>query len=157
MLEKWVTSWVKSWYFQENSELTQYDAYTWLRNSLINTNNVTNPNDINKSKIENNLREVAKLQSSASKYASITRREFLDIASKYLVLDTKKVNISITYKDLTEEENKLANYIFNQNITWKDDFWNSYFQPDKKITRWEWAYMLSTIFKNYSSVYVTLK
>jgi hypothetical protein len=44
------------------------------------------------------------------------------MASKYLVLDAKNINISIVYKDLTEEQNKIANYIFNQNITWKDDF-----------------------------------
>jgi hypothetical protein len=59
---------------------------------------------------------------------------------------------------LSEEQNKVANYIFNQNTTWKDDFWKSYFQPDKKITRWEWAYMLSTTLNNhYSSIYLTLK
>jgi hypothetical protein len=157
MLEQWVASWIKSWYFQENSELTQYDAYTWLRNSLININNVTNSKDVNKSKIENNLREVANLQKWASKYTTITRWEFLNIATKYLILDTKNVNISIIYKDLTEEQNKIANYIFNQNTTWKDDFWKSYFQPDKKITRWEWAYMLSTTLNSSSSIYLTLK
>lgn len=158
MLEQWFISWIKSWYFQENSELTQYDAYTWLRNSLININNATNPNESNKSKIESNLREVASLQKWASKYTTITRWEFLNMASKYLVLDMKNVNVSIVYKDLSEEQNKVANYIFNQNTTWKDDFWKSYFQPDKKITRWEWAYMLSTTLNNhYSSIYLTLK
>jgi hypothetical protein len=156
MLEKWVASGVKSWYFQENNELTQYDAYTWLRTSLISTNNATSPSDINKGKIENNLREVAKLQNSASQFTTITRKEFLDIAIKYLVLDTKKVSVSITYKDLTEEENKMANYIFSQNTTWRDWF-EQYFQPNKKITRWEWAYMLSTLFKQYWNVYLTLK
>jgi hypothetical protein len=78
---------------------------------------------------------VAKLQTSASKYDTITRKEFLDMAGKYLIIDTKNVNITITYKDLNEEENKLANYIFNQNTTWKDDFGQTYFQPTKKITR----------------------
>ncbi|MDR1987535.1 MAG: hypothetical protein LBQ24_01910 [Candidatus Peribacteria bacterium] len=89
---------------------------------MINLNNTTSPSDANKSNVENNLREVAKLQKTASNYEPITRLEFLTLASKYLIIDAKEVKISITYKDLTEEQNKIANYIFNQNNTWKDDF-----------------------------------
>ncbi|MDR0771618.1 MAG: hypothetical protein LBF15_00685 [Candidatus Peribacteria bacterium] len=115
--------------------MTQYDAYTWLRNYLINLNNATSPTSSNKSKVENNLREVARLQSTVSKYEAITRLEFLNLASKYLIIDAKDVAISIKYKDLTDEQNKLANYIFNQNTTWKDDFGQIYFQPEKRMTR----------------------
>ncbi|MDR2639817.1 MAG: hypothetical protein LBC61_00285 [Candidatus Peribacteria bacterium] len=89
---------------------------------MINLNNTTSPSNANKSNVENNLREVAKLQGIASKYEPITRLEFLTIASKYLIIDAKEVKVSITYKDLTEEQNKIANYIFSQNNTWKDEF-----------------------------------
>lgn len=155
-IEAWVATGLKAWYFQENNELTQYDAYTWLRNYLINLNNTTSPSDANKSNVENNLREVAKLQKTASNYEPITRLEFLTLASKYLIIDAKEVKISITYKDLTEEQNKIANYIFNQNNTWKDDFWQTYFQPEKRITRGEWTYLISSL-SNSPNIYVTLK
>jgi septum formation topological specificity factor MinE len=104
---------------------------------LINLNNTTDPSNANKSQIEQNLREVATKQKEASKYTYITRRDFLNMASKYLLIDTKQVNITVNYKDLTEAENKIVNYIFNQSVTWKDDFGQTYFQPDKKITRGE--------------------
>ena len=43
----------------------------------------------------------------------------LKLAYNYLVFD-KSNDISITYKDLDETENKFANAIFNQKDTWKE-------------------------------------
>jgi hypothetical protein len=57
---------------------------------------------------------------------------------------------------LTEEQNKIANYIFSQNNTWKDEFWQTYFQPEKRLTRWEWAYLLSSL-SSSPNIYLTLK
>ncbi|MDF1682696.1 MAG: hypothetical protein P1U46_03020 [Patescibacteria group bacterium] len=53
---------------------------------------------------------------------------------KYMVFD-QNTNITINYKDLDESENKLANAVFSTNNTWKDNFGQSYFQPENNITR----------------------
>lgn len=155
MIEDWVTTWVNKWYFLQDRNLTEKDAYTWIKNSLVNLENQTVDNNT-KNKINNNIKEVENKIEKASKYNSITRMQFLALNYKYLVFNTNNTN-TISYKDLTEEENKIANTVFSTNNTWKDQFWSSYFQPDNTITRWEWAYLISTIFKNYDNNYLTLK
>jgi hypothetical protein len=71
----------------------------------------------------------------SSKNETITRKEFLEKSYKYLVLKNPNLNHLKTYKDLDSELNKKASALFNKNITWKDKFGKSYFQPKKKITR----------------------
>lgn len=155
-LEQWITSWISKWYFLENRELTEYDAYTWIENSL-NELKVQNIDQSTKNTITTNLKEIDSKQKSASKYNTITRWQFLALTYKYLIINQSNVELTKTYKDLSEDENKIVNYIFNKNITWKDQFGDSYFQPKLKITRWEWAYMLSNIFNNYTNNFLTLK
>lgn len=155
MIEKWVVTWINKWYFLENKDLTEYDAYLWIKNSLISLNSQSGGTNT-KDTINKNLQEVNTKLNSVSKYNSITRWEFLALNYKYLIINPNTVEISKTYRDLTETENKLANYVFNKN-TWKDQFGDTYFQPTKNITRWEATYMISTIFNNYSNKYLTLK
>lgn len=156
MLANWVVSWIKSWYFEQDKDLNEHDAYSWLINSLEDLKTQT-ANTWTIAKLEKNISEVKSQQKSASLYAGITRKQFLDLSYKYLILDWVNVNVTINYKDLTEQENKIANYIFNSKTTWKDEFGNYYFQPDKNMTRWEWAFMLATVFNNYSNKTLTLK
>lgn len=144
MIEDWVVTWINKWYFLQDRDLTERDAYTWIKNSL------------QKIDTDNNLREVIQKEKSASKYKTVTRWQFLALSYKYLVFD-ENIQITRTYKDLDENQNKIANSIFNQNTTWKDQFGESYFQPKDTITRWEWAYLLSKVFENNSNKYLTLK
>lgn len=155
MIEKWVVNWINKWYFLENRDLTEYDAYVWIKNSLASLN-TQNSDAWAKTTIKNNIQEVNTKLNSASKYNSITRGQFLALNYKYLIINQTNVEIVKTYRDLNETENKLANYVFNKN-SWKDQFGDTYFQPTKNITRWEATYMLSTIFNNYSNKYLTLK
>jgi len=156
LLEKWVIDWIKKWYFQEKSQLKEYDAILWIKKLLIDMND-----DLEylaqKTEIENNLREVKKLSSSASKFDLISREKLLELSYKYLILDKKANWISIEYKDLENNQNAVANVIFSKSTTWKDKFWDNYFRPEAKVTRWEWAYMLSQVIQKNEQVLLTLK
>ncbi|MDD2907327.1 MAG: M23 family metallopeptidase [Candidatus Gracilibacteria bacterium] len=155
MLEKGVANGINKGYFLENKDLTEYDSYLWIKNSLTLLNNQTNDNNV-KDKITTNLKEVNTKITSASKYNTVTRGQFLALNYKYLIINQTSVVKDKLYRDLTDDENKLASYVFN-NTTWKDQFGETYFQPTKNITRGEATYMLSTIFNNYSNKYLTLK
>jgi alpha-N-acetylglucosamine transferase len=65
---------------------------------------------------------------------SITRQEFLDITTKYLVFNDNNYS-DINYRDLDAESNKKASKVFDLNNTWKDQFGQNYFRPNEKITR----------------------
>jgi len=156
MLEEWLVDWINKWYFLEKRELTKYDWLSWIRNTLIHMNE--NPQYFTKKKeIEKNLREVYNLRQKASKFTSINRKELLDLTYKYLVFDKNNNWFTREYLDLKNNENIAANKIFYKNNTWKDKFWEKYFRPNIKVTRWEWAYLLANIMKNNKQVFLTLK
>lgn len=156
LLEKWIVDWINKWYFLQNRELTEYDSLSWIRKTLITMNE--DPQYITKkSNIEKNLKEVYNLRQDASHFTSISRKELLELTYKYLVFDEWNSWISRTYKDLKNEENQIANQVFYKNNTWKDKFWENYFRPDTKITRWEWAYLLTNIINKNEEVFLTLK
>lgn len=156
LLNKWIVNWINKWYFQENNELTEYDALSWIRNTLINMNEDSEYYS-QKSQIEKNLKEVYNLRLTSSHFITIEREKFLDLNYKYLVLNKSNSSITIKYKDLDDEVNKMANLVFDSNNTWKDKFWVNYFRPNTKITRWEWAYMLKTIIQKNAQVLLTIK
>lgn len=156
LLKEWIVNWIYKWYFQENKELKEYDALSWIRNTLISMNEDNNYYS-QKKQIEQNLRDVYNLRLQASKYNTIDRTQFLELTYKYLVLNKNKINISIKYKDLDEKANQYANWIFDKNNTWKDKFWNNYFRPEIKITRWEWAYMISQAINKNNQILLTTK
>lgn len=154
MLEKWVATWINKWYFLENRELSEYDSYLWVKNSLEALKNQTNDSKV-KEKIASNIIDIESKQKNSSKYNYIDRWQFLALTYKYLVLNSEINDVNKKYKDLNETENKLASYVL-WNKTWKDQFWETYFQPEKIITRWEATYILSNIFSNYNNKYLTL-
>jgi hypothetical protein len=66
-------------------------------------------------------------------------------------------NWNISYRDINNEiEEKLEN-IFDEDITWKDKFGKSYFRPDSKITRWEWAFFLSQTMEKQADTTLAMK
>ena len=155
MLQKWIVNWIKSWYFLEKRDLQQKDAFVWIKNALLSMQNNSNNNETT-NKINNNLAEIEKAIKYSSKYKTITRQDYLNITYKYLVFD-KNNSSEISYRDIDKEtSNKLSN-IFDNNTTWKDKFGKNYFRPDKKITRWEWAYFLAQSLDKISHSYLTLR
>ena len=154
MLEAWVVWGTKKWYFMENNELTQKDALIWIENTLLKIKEKsTNPNT--RAQISKKIIEIQK--DKDRKYLKITRKKFLEKAHKYLVINDQDTGISIEYQDLVGVDNKKANTIFDKDNTWKDKFGERYFQPNQKITRWEWAYLLSKAMKKTGDLYLTLR
>lgn len=133
------TSDLKQWYFLEKRAMTEKEALVWIKDSLkaikkdIIDKNIIAIIDLNIQNIE---------KENVSSFNPITRKDFLDKAYKYLVFN-KSTQVSITYRDLEKEDNNKANTLFNKNNTWKDKFWENYYQPNQQITRWEWAYIIS--------------
>jgi len=130
-LMSWVTDGIDRWYFLEDRELTKYDAKRWLLSAME----------------ENGASEQEKkyLQEiEMSKYEKVTRKEFLILAYTYLWDDWDTWYAQVAeYKDMEEEDEKLVGAVLWNNYKWKDNFWEKYFQPDKRITRGEAAYMLT--------------
>jgi hypothetical protein len=153
MLKTGIVDGINKWYFLEKRELNQSDALTWIKNSLVVMKDSTWDNIIRK-KIDTNITLLEK--ENPSKYSSITRKDFLEKVYNYLVFDNN-IEISINYKDLDDTYNKKANTVFDEENTWKDQFWKIYYRPEKSLTRWEWAYLLSSLFQRSEKSFVTLK
>lgn len=155
MLKKWVVNWVDRWYFLENRELSQRDAFIWIENALIKMKNDTHDSNLIK-KIDSNLSQINNVKPFTSKYSTITRKDFLDLNYKYLIFE-KNSSLTLDYRDINTTTSEKIASIFDKNTTWKDQFWANYFRPDEKITRWEWAFFLSKTIEKVAHSYLTLK
>lgn len=154
MLEDWIVSWINQWYFMQDRQLNQVDAYNWISNSLENLKNQTNDNKT-KNEISNKINELNRLKRNATKYKYLTRMDFTALTYKYLI-NNQKVEVEKNYKDLDESKNMVASAVLKW-TTWKDTYWESYFQPSNTITRWEASFILSTTLNNFSNKQLTLK
>lgn len=130
-----ITDGIRNDYFLKDKELSELDAKNWIANTL---------KQIDSSDSSEKLKAIKKEQ--ASKYVYLTREEFLDMTAKYL-WDISNTGSIKTYKDLSEEKEILVASILWNNYEWKDTFWEDYFQPDKKISRGEAAYLLMQVLK----------
>lgn len=153
LLSQSVADGINQWYFLEDRDITKIDALTWIENALNEYKN--NANNNISDKIVNNINSINILKSQTSSAIKITRSEILTLTYEFLVFDTN-TNVSLkNYKDLDNVTNIKASYVLN-NTTWKDQFGNSYFQPDVNITRWEAAFMINNILNQNKNVYLTL-
>jgi hypothetical protein len=142
------------WYFLENRAITEYDSKVWMRNTLSKVKAKTYEQEVI-NKIDEKLAQLWKEPSS--KYKTITRKEFLEKSYKYLVLKNPNLKHLKTYKDLDSVLNKKASALFLNNITWKDKFGKDYFQPKKKITRWEVAFILNNTITSSTDTYLSVR
>ncbi len=154
LLERWIVDWTNKWYFLENSWLTEKDALVWIQNTLEEIKDKST-NSNTRAEVSKKLIELSKDKQKSFK--QITRKQFLDKAYLYLVINDWGVKSSITYRDLADSDNKKVNAIFDRNNTWKDQFGETYFQPNEKLTRWEWAYFLSKALEKSQELYLTLR
>jgi hypothetical protein len=144
MLERAVINGI-DWYYKEDWELDERDAYAFTRNLIIYKRNKLKWIDNRAYELLNNaLKEINKKKWRLNK--KITREEFLNIVTTFVPL-AHKWN-AIKFKDLDAIGNERANKVFNKSYTWKDKFGNNYFQSDKNITRAEAAYMLYQAYVN---------
>jgi len=126
-LKAWISETQNNWYFHQDTWLTKLDATKWISRSF--------PWD----------ETVLKSIKVSSTFDTITRGEFLELVQWYTGKYTSQWTDNNKYKDLeAEEERKVASLLWT-NYTWKDQFWERYFQPEKTITRGEAAYMIETL------------
>ncbi len=144
ILKLWLATGVNKGYFLPDRDLTREDGIGFLRNYL-------------ESKYKNCSQIDCKaLYSEAllwlnkeinDKYSYFTRAEYLQLIGKYAPLDEYRWNDFVVFRDL-----EWTNLEYSKNIlkssTWNDYFGQTrYFQPTKIITRWEWAFLINTLFK----------
>lgn len=154
LLEKGIVDGISKWYFLEERELSQADAYNWIQNTLVSLKKSTE-SEGKKSQIQARIDKISKMKTS--KYSYLSRRSFLETATDNLVFDDVVPEVTITYKDLNDTENQRANLVFDASNTWKDRFWENYYRPKEKISRGEWAYLISRVLQKKTSNFVTLK
>lgn len=78
-----------------------------------------------------------------SKFTEMSRIEFIKLLSKKSwILSNNK---SKTFLDISDEDLRYANLIVDYKAFFLDDYGNKYFQPNKKITREEAAYLIAKI------------
>lgn len=154
LLERWIVNGTKKWYFLENSWLSQKDALVWIQNTLVEIKDKST-NSNTRAEVSKKLIELSKDRDNS--YRQITRKQFLDKAYLYLVINDPVVSNSLSFRDLADRDNKKINAIFDKNNTWKDQFGQTYFQPNEKLTRWEWAYFLSKALHKSQELYLTLR
>lgn len=154
LLEKGIVWGISQWYFLEERELSQADANEWIKNTLISLKDSTE-SVWKKAQIQERINTISTRK--GEKYSYLSRRAFLEKATDYLVFDDTIPELTIKYKDLNDDENMRANLVFDSDNTWKDRFGNNYYRPKEKISRWEWAYLISRVLEKKTSNFVTLQ
>lgn len=146
---------INKWYFLGDRDITEQDALTWIQNALYEYQDQATTADT-AYKIAKNINEIEAKKKKIWRFDTITRKDLLEYTYEYLVFeDSANIHVK-SYKDLNDDENFLASYVLN-NKTWKDKFWENYFQPKKKVTRSETAFILNNILNQNKHVYLTLK
>lgn len=153
LLSAWVLDGINKWYFMQDRWLTEADAAKWIENMLIVMKSSTTSNTIKKD-IDTKITLLK--EENISKFNYISRSDFLEKVYSYLIYD-QEAEITINYRDLDTKANEKANLIFDKNNTWKDQFGDNYYRPEKTLTRWEWAYLLGTLLEKTEKAFVTLR
>ena len=154
LLKKGIVDGISGWYFLEEKNLSQYDAYNWIENTLVELKKSTD--SVGKQEeIQTRINSIARTKTS--KYDYLTRKAFLEKAAQMLVFDDSFPEVTIKYKDLDTTQNAMANLVFDSENTWKDKFGENYYRPKETITRGEWAYLISRVLEKKTSDFVTLK
>jgi hypothetical protein len=154
LLEKGIVDGISRGYFLEDRELSHNDAVKWLENTLFILKDQAN-SEGKRAQIQEKLDTLKK--QNTDEYSYLSRRAFLEKATDFLVFDDVFPEMSIEYRDLNEEENKIANLVFDTDNTWRDRFGEKYYRPKEKISRGEAAYLISRVLEKKTSNFVTLK
>lgn len=140
----WITSGMKKWYFLPERELSSFDGVNFIYWSL--QYKLSKCLDENcKNKYIQKINTLSKLKTD--KYEYLTRWEFIKLIGDNYPLNEYTWNDFMVFRDIKEDLKIYVKSIL-KNKTWNDYFGKTkYFQPDKKITRWEWAFLIHNILK----------
>ncbi|MDD3303049.1 MAG: M23 family metallopeptidase [Candidatus Gracilibacteria bacterium] len=143
---------LKQGYFLEKRDLTEKEAIDWITGTLYTVkNNTADKNML--AVIDSNIQIISKEIPSSTK--AVTRKYFLDKTYKYLVFN-KSTQVTITYRDLTSDDNTKANTLLDKDNTWKDQFGENYYRPDTTITRGEGAFLLARAYDKTRNLTLTI-
>ena len=102
----------------EDRNLSQAEAYLWMKNTLldmlVHTNDTTLRNEIS-----SRISEIQREKTSAFK--ELTRKEFLEGAAKYLSFDDTG-QVEKDFLDLDDSDDQLASAFFDDRVSWKDSY-----------------------------------
>lgn len=141
LLSKGIVDGIDKGYFLEDRAVKKRDALSWIENGLRNLNNQTLTSNA-RATLNSNLSKIETEINNTGKFTTLTREELLKISYDYLVLNKSHSTQTRNYLDLDDAEDEEAAAIFSGS-TWKDKFWEKYFRPDEKVTRWETTYFIS--------------
>lgn len=144
---------IQRWYFLEDRDLTEAEAYIWIQNTLSQMY-FESRDTVLKTQILDTLTKIEEEKPNALK--TLTRKEFLELASSYMELSPPWWPPK-DYLDLDENEDQKASHFFDEENTWKDEFGKNYFRPNQKITRGEWAYLVALALRKSSEILLTRK
>jgi hypothetical protein len=152
LIEEWILD-VNKWYFWKNKNLTDTQAKIWIEKALLKMKK-----DETNSKILWKINEKLKLlKAEKSTRKILTRKELLEKINKFLVINKENSKISLNFEDLNEQENKLANMIFDKRNTFKERNWRKFYKPKAKVNKSEWAYMIKRALSVNKDFLVTLR
>lgn len=126
-LESGITRVQNAWYFNQDRWLTKLDAIDWIQNTFSAWDSSV-------------LQELTIWDITET----LTRWEFLELLQWYTWETATGASYTNRYKDLDEQQEIQVASLLGANYSWKDAFWEWYFQTGKTITRWEATFMLDT-------------
>lgn len=141
-LKLWFISWLSKWYILQNNDLSTFDWINMLTSVLDHKILKCNTKECKNTYLEK-LHNLSKYK--ADKYTYFTRWEYLKLIWDTLNLQIYTWGDYISFRDLNSDLQEYSKNILKWK-TWNDYFGKTrYFQPDKKITRWEWVFLLNNI------------
>ena len=151
LLWKWVLNWINKWYFLQDRVLTKKHILDWIENMLFLMKKSKNALD-KQLEIERRLIVLWVERKYKDRNHILSRKDLLNIVYWFLIFDNNEKDWYNNYIDILKDKEtsfKIKS-IFDKNITWKDRFGKKYFRPTKETTRWEWAFLLYEILKNFN-------
>jgi len=140
--KNWLASWIYKWYFMQDKELSTLDWINMLNALLDYKISRCNSNDCKNFYLQKSY-ELSKYK--VDKYTYFTRGEYIKLIWDTIDLKAYTWSDFILFRDLSQELQEYSKNIL-KNKTWNDYFWKTrYFQPNKKITRWEWAFLINNV------------
>jgi hypothetical protein len=138
LLQLWISSWMNQWYFLQERELSSEDGINFILGALQYTLSKSSDTE-EKKKYEDKI--VSLLKVKTDKYRYYTRWAFVQLLWDYFD-HTYQWWESIDFRDI-KDELKIDVKNILKNKTWNDYFGKTkYFQPNKKITRGEGAFLI---------------
>lgn len=126
-----VTDGINKGHFMQDSIISERDAKNWITQAIKQTGK----------DVPSEFKDI-----QASRYKKVSRISFLEML-ELAVENNSYSGSSREYKDMKPKQQELVAKILWSQYSWKDTFGKDYYQPEKKLSRWEAAYALMSLIK----------